>query len=203
MKRVITIHKATLCDESTRLMDAIHRSGFDPDLIVGIATGGVLVVEAMEHTGARRFSCELRRTSTERRSRSPLFQRVVSRLPYIVSDRLRQLEDVIGQRLPLDAKAPPETGPAFHRDIDAIVQAAVEDQARNILVVDDAVDSGVTLAAVVQSLRHQLRNAVDVRSAAITVTRPPGRRLVSPDYVLYEDTLCRFPWSFDYREPGG
>lgn len=67
-----------------------------------------------------------------------------------------------------------------------------------VLVVDDAVDSGITMQAVVEALRRA-RPDVEVRAAVITVTT--GRPSVSPDYTLYNNhTLIRFPWSIDMKK---
>lgn len=68
---------------------------------------------------------------------------------------------------------------------------------KSILVVDDAVDSGATLQAVLNSLAS-LPGRPQIKSAVITTTtRHP---LVNPDYTLYNNrTLIRFPWSKDYR----
>lgn len=67
-----------------------------------------------------------------------------------------------------------------------------------VMVVDDAVDSGITLAAVLRTLRACCPPATELRTAAITVTRPDP--VVKPDYALYRGVLCRFPWSFDAVE---
>ena len=62
-------------------------------------------------------------------------------------------------------------------------------------MVDDAVDSGVTLAAVLDLLRDTCRRDIRFRSAVITVTL--DNPMTEPDYTLYRGVPCRFPWSFD------
>ena len=64
-----------------------------------------------------------------------------------------------------------------------------------ILIADDAVDSGVTLATVLRLVDDVCPAGGEIRSAAITQTleNPTAR----PDYLLFRGTLCRFPWSFD------
>ena len=64
-----------------------------------------------------------------------------------------------------------------------------------VLVVDDAVDSGVTLDTVFRSLRETAPPDTEVRAAVVTVTL--DRPLIEPDFTLYRGVLCRFPWSFD------
>jgi len=67
--------------------------------------------------------------------------------------------------------------------------------AQRVLVVDDAVDSGVTLATVLRLLRESSPPDTQFRSAVVTVTL--AQPLAEPDFVLYRGVLCRFPWSFD------
>jgi hypothetical protein len=57
------------------------------------------------------------------------------------------------------------------------------------------VDSGATLATVIELLRSMCPSGTEIRSAVITVTLDSPR--VMPDFVLHHRVLCRFPWSFD------
>lgn len=66
----------------------------------------------------------------------------------------------------------------------------------SLLVVDDAVDSGRTLRAVLESIAREHPD-LRVKSAVVTVTTP--RPEAMPDYCMFNDgTLVRFPWSADY-----
>jgi hypoxanthine phosphoribosyltransferase len=64
----------------------------------------------------------------------------------------------------------------------------------SIVVVDDAVDSGATLARVLDAVSQRAPGA-EIRSAVVTVTTPEP--WVTPRYTLYSRQLCRFPWSLD------
>lgn len=66
---------------------------------------------------------------------------------------------------------------------------------QRLLVVDDAVDSGVTLATVLNVLRALCPAGTEIRSAVVTVTLDGP--LIQPDFALHRGILCRFPWSFD------
>ena len=67
-----------------------------------------------------------------------------------------------------------------------------------LLLVDDAIDTGATIQQAREQLVRQLPNA-DVRVAVITVTT--SRPMCDADFCLYHNrTLCRFPWSNDYRK---
>jgi hypoxanthine phosphoribosyltransferase len=64
-----------------------------------------------------------------------------------------------------------------------------------VLVTDDAVDSGATLATVLRHIHAVCPPGVEVRSAVITQTLE--QPMIKPNYALFHNVLCRFPWSFD------
>ena len=67
---------------------------------------------------------------------------------------------------------------------------------RDILIIDDAVDSGKTLFVINQYIKS-LDSKIKVKNAAITITQKSP--LILPNYYLYKNTLIRFPWSYDYK----
>ena len=161
---------------------------YQPDLLVGIRTGGYVVAEAMAQAAENilpvlPLTC--RRASTTAKSR---FRAILGGMPRPVLDRLRVLEHRI-----LTARR--KTGAPIQDINHEEVQVIAVWQARRVLVVDDAVDSGVTLAAVLARLREVCPPEVALRSAVITVTAKEP--LIEPDFALYRGVLCRFPWSFD------
>ena len=88
------------------------------------------------------------------------------------------------------------------RTIERIPEAVAEIhhlRPSHLLVIDDAVDSGLTLKYVVGVLRASCNFPVEIFTAAITATRVSAERAVDPDFVLFDGTLIRFPWSTDYR----
>ncbi|MBN1567877.1 MAG: hypothetical protein JXA73_08510 [Acidobacteria bacterium] len=72
------------------------------------------------------------------------------------------------------------------------VSGTLPPYAQCILVVDDAVDSGNTLKAVVNWCKGILGDGGLVRSAVITTTS--SCPAFSPDISLYNE-ICSFPWS--------
>lgn len=80
-------------------------------------------------------------------------------------------------------------------DIDAIGLPEPEADFKRILIIDDAVDSGATMLAVVESFKKKYPE-IELRTAVLTVT---GRKpAFIPDYSLYNNsTLIRTPWSPD------
>ncbi len=160
-------------------------SAFAPDLVVGIASGGVRVAEGMWRDVAHGQVC-VRRPGTAVKNRVPLLGGVLRRLPRCVADWLR----IVEARLFVSRRR--VTPLVLDEGVTAMVSAA-----RRVLVVDDAVDTGVTLRRVVDAIGG-VGGEREVVTAVITVTtRKP---LVVPDFCVYNDgTLIRFPWSKDFR----
>ncbi len=177
--RVITLTPDDFARDCRRLEQAC---GPAPDLVVGIASGGVHVAGHI-YPGVPHTAVECHRPSTAAKARHEWIFAIIRLLPRAVRDRLRIIED---ERL---RKRPPAALP----EVDIPPQTPA---ARDILVVDDAVDSGTTMLAVVAALRRAVP-AARIHTAAITVTTPDP--LIRPDTALYTDTLIRFPWARDYR----
>ena len=187
---------AQACAELQREVDA----RFSPALLIGIRTGGYTVALAMQNaalqsSGGRSLAVApltCRRASTKTKGGVPGLAAVLTRLPVPVLDQLRRVE----HRLLTGRKRPPG-----ERVLDPAEQAALQAQlsalaaGSNVVAIDDAVDSGATLATVLAFARAAVPPGVAVHSAAITVTteQPVAR----PDVALYTGVLCRFPWSFD------
>jgi hypoxanthine phosphoribosyltransferase len=174
---------------------AMVERDYAPALLVGVRTGGLVVAETM----ARLTSAPLqvlpltcRRPSTSVKSHLPGLRPLLAALPEPLRNALRRAEHrmAVGHR---SAARPTETNLADAFAIGNWVRM-LPNGAR-VLVVDDAVDSGVTLVTVLRMLRAACPNDVTLRTAVITMTtRDPA---VVPDYALYRGVLCRFPWSFD------
>lgn len=195
-KRVITMSSNVLHNEAQALLDTAAADGFVPDLVVGIAAGGLRVAECL-HLGppVHLMSCSLRRPSSAAKQRWAA-DRLLRSLPYAVSDRLRLLEDRMYENRPAPASA---ATPTLIDEARAIARDVRVHGHERLLLIDDALDSGATLACVESALRAVLPERTELRTAVLTATRPPAVRYVQPDYRLYEEVLVRFPWSYDYR----
>lgn len=114
-------------------------------------------------------------------------------MPRNVVDLLRVIEHhLLSARRKRLAKAPR----VDHHEIGTIAELLSQTaQPHRLLVVDDAVDSGITLATVLELLSEICPAGTEVKSAVITVTLDAPRAM--PDFSLYRGVLCRFPWSFD------
>ena len=181
--KVITLDPKALSAACLRLEEAAR--GFAPDLIVGIATGGEEVARRM-FADLPHASVRCRRPGSERKDHNPRLFWLIRRLPRPFRDLMRiaeaRLLAIRGTR-------------AEERTVEVSPEAArAIAHASRILVVDDAADSGATLAAVLRALGTAKSTAV----AVLTVTT--AAPAVRPDYTLYDNrTLLRFPWSKDFN----
>jgi hypoxanthine phosphoribosyltransferase len=183
---------ATAC--ASLMVQAMDRYG--PHLLVGVRTGGLVVAEAMADSVQNRvpvMPLTCRRASTAAKSRLRLLPVMLAALPRPVVDAMRWLEHRLLSALRRRKTAPQHIDRAEAAEIGAYLAAHPE--ACRVLVVDDAVDSGVTLSTVLRLLREAAPAGTELRSAVVTVTL--DQPLVEPDFTLYRGVLCRFPWSFD------
>lgn len=180
--RVMSLSQSRFAQTCRDLAQVVAASGFVPDLVVGIKTGGEYVALSMlpEFHGARYEAVELHRPSTSRKR----WVRHLAFLPTWMLDAMRMAEAWL-----LHAHS-------RKREISSVALQP-DTEARRVLVVDDAVDSGITLKSVLHSVAQAMPQA-QVRSAVITVTTQDPA--VVPDYaILREQTLVRFPWSLDAK----
>ena len=135
------------CADLVRLVEA----DYAPTLIVGIRTGGLIVAQAMAVAASSQLPVlplTCRRVTTDAKSRLPLLRTLLGMLPRPVVNLLRRVEHRFvtagraqhGRRQEID-----------HAEVTAIADhlATIPAPAR-ILIADDAVDSGVTLATVLR-----------------------------------------------------
>lgn len=197
IRPVITISEQDVPVLAQQLLDRMAADAFVPDALLGIAKAGALVVDSLPETsGVARFTCTLQRPSTSAKQHAGLALRVLKKLPYRVTSLLRFIQASALERMTSVVPAPSRS---LIKDIDVIGAASRAQGFRRIAVIDDAVDSGVTLACVMTALKQRLPAEVTVRSGAITRTRSPEKTIIQPDYFIYENTECCFPWSPDYK----
>jgi hypoxanthine phosphoribosyltransferase len=180
------------CAQLMRQVSATYR----PDLLVGIRTGGFVVAEAMVRAvpdAPPLLPLTCRRAGTTAKARFGLLPTILAALPQPLVDGLRVMEHRL---LSPRRRARATVQHIDHQEAAAIGRHLGERHApARVLVVDDAVDSGVTLATVLRLLRETCPEQTEIRSAVVTVTL--DRPLVEPDFTLFRGVLCRFPWSFD------
>jgi uncharacterized protein len=201
-KPVITFDDGELGQAMLALWKQVAHRHPAPDAVVGIASGGLLCAEKLKDSlNLPVFSCAMRRPGTVAK-RLPVLQivlqAVLRAMPYSLSNCIRRIED---QQLARRAtKNPPslrQPSAQLLADVAFVAEAVAAQRLRHVLIVDDAVDSGATLACVYTSLRKAFPQDVSLTTAVITQTRPSPA--FYPDVILFRETLCRFPWSLDFR----
>lgn len=179
--KVITLDRELFADHC-RALERLS-ADFHPDLIITIASGGDYVGEYI-YPAVPHMSVSLHRPSTK--AKRPWLMSLVRSLPLWLRNVMRVAESHLLSRLPHD----PLPALKLPENIARAVAAS-----KHILVVDDAVDSGATLAAVLSAI-SALPGERAIASAAITVTT--ASPLATPTYYIYNDKiLIRFPWSSD------
>lgn len=193
-----TLHQSAFQAACAELMRHVE-ADFEPSLIAGIRTGGLIVAQAMADAareGLDVLPVTSRRASTATKERVPFIGSILKALPRPAVDAMRRIEH---RWLTSGRGRHPSQQWVDEAEVDEVARRLrAMPEPRRLLVADDAVDSGVTLAAVIRHLKAACPPGTELRSAAITQTTP--RPLMEPDYVLYNGALCRFPWSFDATE---
>lgn len=181
-RQVVTLNVGSFNEICIRLERMVMSSGFVPDVVLSIATGGVYVGERL-FASRPHVTTKLQRPGTA--AKTNFFSGIVKKLPQPVLDAMRVAEASVLDILPARVIDPSRV---------VLDDLSAYDR---ILVVDDAVDSGATLNAVLQAVKSAYPEA-EVRSAAVTVTTT--RPLVTPDFAIFNNyTLIRFPWAMDNR----
>lgn len=192
---VVTLYPDQLASSCLRLSQDIQESGYEPTLLVAVLRGGAEVAARMRQQFPHADYCEVRltRPGTKQKSQG-LMHRMLQRSPRWICNLLREVESRVNSWISIFRK-PSRIGTI--KLPPAIVLKAKEQAENRILLIDDAIDTGATIAEARQQLLS-LFSGAEVRVAVITVTT--SRPLCEADYCLFHNhTLCRFPWSGDYR----
>lgn len=64
-----------------------------------------------------------------------------------------------------------------------------------ILIVDDAVDSGITMKTAVNFVSEKINENISLQTLSVVVTQ--SEPVYMPDHFWFRDVLIRFPWSLD------
>lgn len=187
--RVVTLTPPLLSDACHQLSQRVLAAGCHPSLIIGVQSGGAEVSRRMRPDFADVPYAEVRisRPSTRQKEQG-LTHRLLRLMPLWLCDVLRIAESKVGEW---------RSHSAVPQRIGQLALEAEVPAGSTILVIDDAIDTGATLQTLTQYLAERYPQAI-VRIAVITVTT--SSPVCDAHFALYRDhTLCRFPWSNDYR----
>lgn len=182
-KTVIDVDLTGLGKMSRDLAKTVQKSGFKPEHILYVERAGLLVGFEM----AAFFGCGIsgilsRRSGSSAKSKIKLILRL---LPRFVTHFLRRLElksNIHGvkkeRRISCENEMPP--------------------RGKRILLVDDALDTGHSLVAVLDFLMAHGYRRKDIRVAVLTTTGTTP--VLRADFSLLDQVVCAFPWSYDSRQ---
>ena len=192
--KVITLLGEDFDNACRQLANAILAE-MHPDMIIGVKTGGAVVARQVLETvrqqlpDIRYAEVSASRPATANKKRDWI-TRLLQRLPRWLLDGLRIIEHRV-----LSWMDRPEQQQSRRVDIEETQQRLLCELATGVVVIiDDAIDSGATVAEVHRQLQL-LKPDLQYRVACIVQTRSSVR--LEPDLVLYRNQLVRFPFSVD------
>ena len=174
----------SLEDESKKLAKQIEKK-YKPDAVIFIARGGFLIGRVVSEN----FNIPLIAITAERSGNT--IKNIVSPiLPYIprfICDFLRKAEiksDI--HKTCTDRKVA-----LINKNIDI-------SKFKNLLIIDDSVDTGMSMFAVVKKIK-EMHPIADIKTAAINVLSN-SEDVIKIDFYNFKDLIMRTPMSKDSKE---
>lgn len=195
--KVITLSQKELRSEAFALCNAIRKDNFTPAIILGIATGGIYISqpikEYFEEKAWHGFYAEIKLSRhTTKIKKSINIKSILQRLPYSILNLLRMLEVTLFEKMKSNTYNP-------NKESRVILTKELQDNIKNaksILLVDDAIDTGTTLLAI-KNVIKSLNPHIIIKVAVLTVTHK--KPYIVPDYTNHKRILLRCPWAEDYK----
>lgn len=162
---------------------------FRPDLVVYIARGGYLIGDTI----AGYFNVDNIGIHAEREGGKlkELISPVLRCLPQSVKLSLRKMELASGVHKEYKERK-------IYWDNSDVCLRVLKNK-KNILVVDDSVDTGYSMISVVQKIRRDVGEDIIIKTAAINCWSK-SLSVIRTDFCIYEDTIIQTPMSKDSQE---
>lgn len=167
-----------------------------PDIVVEVLSAGGYLGKAIK-VDEKFNKAQYKQIKIQRRreyiKQSIVFRTLLKILPYIILNRLRLYESKKAKNsiraLNLDE---------LQKDNISFDHLGFSHQksVKNILIIDDAIDTGRTMFIIKNSLQKQFPKA-NIKTAIISWTLENS--IIKPDFYIYKNVLVRFPWSKDYK----
>ncbi|MCD7924708.1 MAG: hypothetical protein LUI85_08435 [Bacteroides sp.] len=184
--------------ESCRLLTQKISKDYNPDLVIGVLTGGGYVGKEifhfLPHSEKQLYiETKIQRVNTKTKEKG-IIKRILKYSPTFLLDWMRMLEAIVlEQKAKRENNLKREGVISFPPNVDSFLKS----EFKKVLLIDDAIDSGATLHLLKGYLEDHYANVI-VKVAVITVTTP--NPIVNADYFLFHDrVLVRFPWSNDVK----
>jgi len=194
---VVTLSKKALKDEVSSLYEHIDKDGLVPEIILGVATGGIYISRPIkEYFQANTWhgfyaEIQLSRHSTKLKKTINV-KSILQKLPYCVLNPLRIFESSFFEL----------TKPKQHhanKEKKVYLPDTLKEKikkSKSLLLVDDAIDTGNTILSIKNAIQA-INPHIVVKIAVLTVTHK--RPYIEADYTNYKRTLLRCPWAEDYK----
>ena len=198
---VITLTPSLLAKACSQLSHRVKAEGCCPSVLIGIQQGGAEVAKLMKEDFPDAAYCEVRLSRPDTPQKSQGWKhRLLYYMPIWLCNYLRAVESRVNE-WQSKGKEPVRLGEIrLPDDIASILNPSNSSNPTPpplVLLIDDAIDTGATIQQARRQLLEQFPN-ITLRVAVITVTTP--HPICDADFCLYHNrTLCRFPWSNDYR----
>ncbi len=196
--KVINLYGESFVKTCKDLATQINNSGEVFDVVVGIQTGGGYVAREVYKTlkeqsiNATYVEVKIQRGSTRAKEVSHV-KTILRKLPEFILNFLRILEV---EFLELKAKF---IKPVRHGEISfaSEVGQLLSEGGKNILLIDDCIDTGYTIKAIKDYIEENFLNN-KVKTAVVTIAH--RKPIIKVDYKLFNRVLIRFPWANDAKE---
>ncbi len=181
-KQIIDVDLDLLSTMSINLAEKIKQSGFIPNHILYIERAGILTGFEFAQFFNRPVSAIIsRRSGTGFKSKIKFILRL---LPRFITHFLRRLE----------LKS---TVHKVNSKRNVTCKGTLPLKNKTILLVDDALDTGHSMAAVLNWLETRGFARKNIKTAVLTTTGKSPQ--ITADFSLLDQVICAFPWSYDSR----
>ena len=167
-----------------------------PTHIIFIENGGLYILDSIKELIEDSISIDtikVFRPSSSFKS-NKLIKFILKILPPFVSNILRRLEHYKSSNFRTVNR-----GFVKNQKLERVIKNISINHNTSILIMDDAIDSGSTIKLTKEyllSLNQKLKNS---HIFVACITRTQENPIAKPDFTIYEDILCRFPWSHDFK----
>lgn len=171
---------------------------FEPDILIGIESGGVFLMNKMRQTEV--FDAEvifdsisIKRKSSNGVKKLTWIVFLVGISPEWLIKIARKVEMVLSETIS-KFKIPDRI---LHRDALSDLTLARIKKGCRILIVDDAVDTGKTLDIALVLFKEKYPKCI-INTAVLTITHK--NPILLPDFFLFKRVILQFPWSLDKKK---
>lgn len=181
--KYLTLSIKNVEDLSRKLAELVIKSEFKPTSVIYIKNGGYLIGKNIgDNLNIPYSGFKLSRKGNNVKNKLRFIIRI---LPKCVKNLLRKFEIKSSMY-----KKMPERIASDYDNLKVV--------GKNILLVDDSVDTGHTILAAKEFLKNRYGKDINIKVCSINVFSE-SEGMVKTDYYLYKDMIINYPWSNDSK----